>query len=138
MRILAVDFGFRRIGIAMGESELGIGSPRKALDASGSLKKDAEAISSVARAEEASLVVVGLPIEPTGEEGRMARICRQLGGHIETLGTPVAFIDESLSSREADRNLMDAGLKASQRRKKVDGEAAMTIMERFWNEQATT
>jgi putative holliday junction resolvase len=133
MRALAVDFGGRRIGIAVGESDMGIVSPRPNLEASGTLKKDAEAILVLAKKEEADAVVVGIPLIE-GEETKMSRICRQLARHIEEQGMPVHQIDEAMTSVQAESHLFDGNLRASQRRKLRDGEAARLILERFFHE----
>ena len=138
MRLLAVDFGFTRIGLAVGETEPQAGSARQPLKAAGSLKKDAEAIAEVAKREEAEAIVLGLPLESDGQEGRMARICRSLCSQIETLGFAVHLVDESLSSVEAQRGLLEGGVKASRRRRLVDGEAALVILDRYLHEQATS
>ncbi len=134
MRLLGVDFGFKRIGLAVGETDYGVVTPRPVLAASGALKTDAEAIARLAKVESVGAVVVGLPIEPCGEEGRMARICRTVAGHLEGHGFAVHLVDERMSSASADSILRDEGLKASQRRKRIDGEAAALILERFMNE----
>lgn len=135
MRLLGVDFGFKRIGLAVVDSEVGLPSPRYALTASGKLKTDANVLNELAKKEQVEGIVIGLPIEPSGEEGRMARICRQLAGHLEALGRPVYLVDERLSSVEAERTLLDSGLKASERRKRRDAEAACLILERYLHEK---
>jgi putative Holliday junction resolvase len=61
----------------------------------------------------------------------MARICRQLAEHVEALGRPVHLIDERLTSLEAETTLLDESLKASQRNRRRDAEAACLILERF-------
>ena len=101
------------------------------MEASGTLKRDAEAISLLAKREEVDAVVLGLPIEESGEEGRMARICRTLAEHISGNGIVVHLVDESMTSVQADGALRQDGLKASQRRKLRDGEAAALILERY-------
>lgn len=131
MRLLGVDFGFKRIGIAVVDSDAGIPSPRPALDASGKLKTDAETLKRLAAREEAQGIVLGLPIEPAGEEGRMARVCRQLAGHIEAQGLSVFLVDERLTSVEAERNLLQEDLTGAMRRKRRDAEAACLILERY-------
>jgi putative Holliday junction resolvase len=136
MRLLGVDFGFKRIGLAVVDSEVGLPAPRNPLAASGKLKTDANVLHELAKKEQAEGIVLGLPVEPDGEEGRMARICRQLAGHLEALGRPVYLVDERLSSAEAERTLLDGGLKASERRKRRDAEAACLILERYLHEQA--
>lgn len=135
MRLMGIDYGFRRIGIAFAESAHGIATPRPAMTASGSLKRDAEALAKMAKTEEADAVVIGLPIEADGGEGRMARICRTLAEHVAAIGPPTHLIDERLTSVQADAHLREEELKASQRRRRKDGEAARLILERFIHEQ---
>jgi putative holliday junction resolvase len=135
-----VDFGFKRIGLAVAETEPQIITARATIEASGTLKIDAEKLAAMAKREEVDAIVLGLPIEESGEEGKMARICRRLGGLLSEQGVKVCFVDESYSSLEAERNLRTGPtdreghgtvLKASQIRKLKDGEAARLILERF-------
>jgi putative holliday junction resolvase len=136
LRLLGVDFGFKRIGIAIAETEVDIISPRPSLAASGTLKTDAAVLSEYAKRERAEAIVIGLPLEEGGEEGKMARICRTVARHLTDSGHTVHFVDETLSSVEADAGLREMGLKASQRRKLRDGEAARVILERYLHDQA--
>ena len=130
MRLLGVDLGGTRIGIATADSVHKIPSSRPPLAASGTLLKDAEAILKIAQKEEAELIVVGLPLNE-GEETKMSRICRMLAEKLSGLGAKVATIDESFTSMRAEDDLRAEGLKASQVRKAVDGEAAMRILMRY-------
>ena len=133
MRLLGIDFGFKRIGIAIAESDPEIVSARASIEASGVLKRDAERLAGIARDEKVDAVVIGLPVEESGEEGRMARICRRLGDDVERAGLRVELVDERFTSVEADSNIRNAevGMKASQRRKLKDGESARLILQRF-------
>lgn len=133
MRVMAIDFGGRRIGIAVGVIEHGVISPKPTLAATGTLKGDAAEIVRLALREEADRIVIGLPINE--EDMRMARICRQLGALVAEHGLPVEYVDESFTSEEADHELRTYGLKASERRKQRDGEAARLILERWMSEQ---
>lgn len=126
-----MDFGGRRIGVAVGESGTGVASPRRDIEASGTLANDAAAIKKVVEAEGAALVVVGLPLDAEGET-RMSRVCKKLGDAIAALGVPVEFVDEAYTSAEAERAMAEAGLKGSERRKRSDAEAACRILERFF------
>ena len=132
MRALAIDFGSRRIGVAVGESELGITTARRSIPASGTLALDAEAISKIAVSESADCVVVGLPYEPDGSAGKMVRICTMLAERIREKGCLVHTVDESLTSAEAESNLRETNLTARGRKKLMDGEAARLILERFF------
>jgi putative Holliday junction resolvase len=128
MRVLGVDLGKARIGLAVGESEAGIASPRAALSAIGTLEKDAQAVAAFARRERAEAIVVGVP---ESEDGRMAAVCRRFGTLLRSMGFVVYEVDESLTSVEAESAMAEAGLKASERRKKRDGEAACRILLRW-------
>jgi len=130
VRVLAVDFGSKRIGVAVGDTELKLATPRPNISASGTLATDASAIVVEARASGAAAVVVGIP--GGYEDGRMERICRQLADRISDHGIPVYLIDESLTSVAAEASM--AHLKASRRRKLKDSEAACLILERFFHE----
>lgn len=134
MRLLGVDFGFRRIGLAVGETDARLASPRPNLAASGALKRDADTLVQFARREQAQAIVLGYPLGDEGEDGRMARIARTLKEHLEALGMIVHLVDESLSSVEAETAMFEAGLKASERKKRRDGEAACRILERYMTE----
>lgn len=131
MRLLGVDFGFKRIGLALTDSEVGLPHALAPMAAAGSLKRDAAGIADVAKAQEAEAIVLGLPIEPSGEEGRMARICRQLASELEGHGFTVRLVDETMSSYAAEGAMIEAGVKASTRKRKLDGEAASLILERY-------
>ncbi len=130
MRVLAVDFGGSRIGLAAGDLQ-GIASPLPYLAASGTLARDAQAILKVAKTHEAELIAVGLPLNEGGEETKMSRICRKLGDSIAALGMEVEYVDESFTSMESETALREEGLKASQVRRRVDGEAAVRIFARL-------
>ena len=131
MRLLGVDFGFARIGIAVAETEPFAIGVRPTISASGKLQTDAVAIAERAKKEEVSSVVLGLPLDEDGAEGRMARITRQLAGHLENLGWTPHLVDERYTSVESEQLMTEAGLKGSQKRKAKDGEAAARILERY-------
>lgn len=135
MRLLAVDLGTKRIGLAVGDTEVGLVSPRPALAATGTLRRDAEAIVARARQEEAAEVVLGLPLDLDGAEGKIARAVRMLGGLLQERGLAVHYAEESFTSVQAEASLLQAGFKASERRDRRDGEAACVIWERFVHAQ---
>lgn len=131
MRLLGVDFGFKRIGIAVAEVEFKIVTPRNPLEATGTLKRDAENLSALAKNEQADKIVLGLPIEEDGNRGKMARVCQTVADHLRGFGHEVELVDERMSSVEAENILRQEDLKASQRRKLRDGEAARILLERY-------
>lgn len=133
MRILGVDFGSRRIGLAVGESEHQIASPRSPLKPSGKLATDAAQLVKIAEAEGTQAIVLGVPYHE--EDERMQRVCMKLKQELESLGCTVFTVDESLSSIAAHQNLRQHEFTAAERRRHVDGEAACVILERYFQEQ---
>lgn len=131
MRILGIDFGFKRIGLAIGESEFGVTTAKPAIDATGTLKRDAENLAVIAKKEQVDRIVLGLPVEEDGNHGKMARVCQTVADHIRGHGFQVDLVDERYSSIEAETTLRQEELKASQRRKLRDGEAARILLERY-------
>ena len=139
MRLLGIDFGRHRIGVAVAESILAIATPRQPLKASGKLDTDADAIARIAAAEEVNLVVVGVPeMVDAGDGGRMQRACRELGARLERRGLHVEYVDEALTSVEAETALRQTGLTAAKRKVRLDGEAAARILERYMSESGRT
>lgn len=133
MRLLGVDFGFKRIGLAIAESEFGVITPKSPIEATGTLLRDAQNLDAVAKKEEIQAIILGLPIEEDGNLGKMARVCQTVANHLISMGHRVELVDERYSSQEAERELRQTDLKASQRRKLRDGEAAGILLERYLN-----
>lgn len=132
MRVLGVDFGFKRIGLAVGESALALAA-RPTLTASGGLKKDAAALHVIAEREQVEAIVLGVPLG--NESDRQARICRTLASHLRELGWTVHEVDESLSTKEASQRMDTSGWTAAQHKRTIDARSALIILERFFHEQ---
>ncbi len=123
--VLAFDFGLKRIGVAVGEPELGTAHPLAAIAAPGF-----DSISRLISEWRPSQLVVGLPVAANGEHPlakRVERFARQLEGRFHL---PVARVDERFSSVEAESRLH--GLK----RKSVDSVAAQLLLEQYFHEAA--
>jgi putative Holliday junction resolvase len=131
--MLAVDFGTKRIGLAVGEMEFKSVSRRRPLQATGSLAGDAQEIIEVARLEGVAEIVVGLPLNPEGSS-RMETICRRLADQIRALGWTVYLVDERLTSVEGAANI-EGHRNRKKRHKKLDSEAAAIILERYFDAQ---
>lgn len=133
MRVLGVDFGGTRIGLAVVDTEVKLPTPLGTLDATGTLAKDATAIRDRAKAEMAERVVVGVPLNE-GKETKMSRICRLLGDRLTELDVEVRYVDESLTSATVEGDMRQSGLKGSQIRKNIDALAACAILDRYLSE----
>lgn len=133
MRVLGVDWGGARIGLAVGESEFRIATPRPPLRATGTLANDAELISRVAKSEEVERLVVGVPFHE--EDSRAARICLTLAERLRDRGWLVETVDESLTTSASHEDLIAAGVSASERKRVIDGESARRILLRWFEER---
>ena len=131
VRVLAVDFGEKRIGLAVSDESGRLVVPVGAV----ARASDAQAAADVARAaaeREVSRVVVGLPRNLDGSEGAIARRARNFARRLgEASGLPVDLHGEALTSVAADAALDDAGVPARGRAGARDAEAAAVLL-RDW------
>ncbi|MDG2021639.1 MAG: Holliday junction resolvase RuvX [Phycisphaerales bacterium] len=129
MRILAVDLGDVRTGLAAGEDVTGTVQPLEVIverDESARLEKVAAAIAEFGP----DLILVGLPINMDDSEGPRALAARAFGARLaERTGLPVDFHDERLSSFEADESLKGSGLTHKGKKKVQDAIAAANILQ---------
>lgn len=101
-RYLALDVGDRRIGVAVAEETFGIARPLPTLRRH-DLASDVRAVGEIADREEATRLVIGLPLTLRGEEGAQARRVRRFAEACEPLGLPVDLFDERYTTAEAAR-----------------------------------
>jgi putative Holliday junction resolvase len=137
VRVLALDLGSKRIGVAVSDITGSVASPLTVLTRSRSRRHDHERIAALVRDEEAEMVVVGLPIHLSGAEGPAARAART---EAEALGTmiavPIETFDERLTTVTAERALAEAGVRGPARRQLVDKVAAAVILQSFLDRRA--
>jgi putative Holliday junction resolvase len=130
VRVLGIDLGSKRIGIAASDRSGTIATPLTVLKRSGSLPADYKAIADLVLEEEAVAIVVGLPLNMDGSEGAAARNARIEAERLTTVvGVPVYVHDERRSTVEADRMMLERNLNAQARRKVVDKVAAAVILQ---------
>jgi putative Holliday junction resolvase len=104
-RLLGLDAGERRVGVAISDPDQRLAVPLTTLDRGTGMAAWQE-LERLVRDEEVSGLVVGLPLSLTGEAGEQAERAREFAREAEKrLNLPVAFWDERLSSQEADRML---------------------------------
>lgn len=128
-RILGVDYGLKRIGLAVSDADARIASPLRVLRGRGSARADAEAVAAVAAELDASEFVVGLPLHMNGREGEQSRVTRAFVAALEALGVgPVHLWDERLTSHAADRLLDTHGVSRAKRKAAQDAMAAYVIL----------
>jgi putative Holliday junction resolvase len=128
--IIGLDHGARRIGIAIGDTETGMAFARRAIRRR-RLETDLHAVADLARAEGADAIVVGLPLNMDGSEGKQAALARAFGVALAGLGMRVLYQDERLSSWEADRHFREAGRRPDRASGERDSTAARLILQEY-------
>ena len=122
--VLAFDFGLKRIGVAIGEPELGTAHPLAAVSRF-------EQIESLVDEWKPSTLVVGLPTSPKGEAHAMTKQAEDFARRLaRRFKLPVVRVDERYTSVEAESRLR--GL----RNKKIDSVAAQLILEQYFDQAA--
>lgn len=134
--ILAFDFGEKRIGVAVGQTELALAHPLTTI-ATLQTRVRFDAIAKLIEEWQPCLLVVGLPVHMDDTEhaltGRARRFGRQLEGRFNL---PVAMVDERLSTREAVSLLHAAGVDARRQKPIRDQVAAQTILQAYFDQHA--
>lgn len=129
-RVLGLDLGDARIGVAISDPERRLAVPLGTVRTGA--PADLRAIAALVAEHGVTLVVVGHPLLLSGDAGERAhhaeRFAHALGG---SLGIPVALQDERLSTKEAERALRAAGRSAREARRAVDETAATVILQAF-------
>ncbi|MFL5757380.1 MAG: Holliday junction resolvase RuvX [Chloroflexota bacterium] len=139
-RLLGVDLGDRRIGLAVADSEASIARPLTTIRRGGSVRDDAAAIRRHVEEQQAVEIVVGLPLDASGAEGPMAVGARTWAAELAPLlGLPVTLRDERLSSFVAEGRLgrpargrsggPPTRMQREARRARIDREAAAVILQ---------
>ena len=131
MRILAIDLGDKRTGLAAGDRETGTVMPVAVLEIPrGPLLVDA--ILDLIKEHEPSQLLVGLPLNMDGSEGDRAGICRAFGDTLQQASElTVSYQDERLSSDEANRRMAGSGRTHGAKKRLRDALAACVILEDF-------
>jgi putative Holliday junction resolvase len=135
-RAVGIDLGSHRIGVAVSD-DLGItAQPHVTLPRHGG-QRDLDAIAAIVKAFNAYVLVLGLPLDPEGNEGQAAKRARAFGDRLRgALGIPVELIDESFSTVEAEDVLLEANVSRAKRKKVVDQLAAAVILRRWLDQKA--
>ena len=130
MRALGLDLGTKRIGVATSDSSGLIASPLTVLERTGDRAQDHRAIAKLIHEEEASVLVVGLPLSLSGEAGHAAQnVLSEIEEMASVVGVPIETYDERMSSVTANEMLMERKMKAQARRRVVDKVAAAVMLQ---------
>jgi putative Holliday junction resolvase len=130
-RILALDLGKRRIGLALSDP-LGLTAQGLPTLERTNIREDLQRLGEIAREHDVSLVLIGNPLHMSGREGRGTEHARTFGERLQAAtGLPVEFWDERLTTVEAQRVLRESGISIAKRAQAVDRLAAVLLLESF-------
>ena len=128
MKILALDFGEKRIGVAAGDSEIGVAAARNFL------ANDSEVFENLVELVEpegVEKILVGLPRGFSGET-RQTKIARDFAKKLEAkVSATIELADERFTSRIAEANLRAAGKNSRRQKKLIDSESARIILQEY-------
>ena len=137
MRHLGIDYGSKRIGVAVSDTDGRIAFPLTTLIAGSDRAKTLRELRELVEREAVSRVVVGLPLSLDGSRGpaaqRAERFAAALGRH---LAVPVEAFDERFSTQQAERVLIDADVSRQRRKEVVDRVAATMILQGYLDRRA--
>ena len=132
-RIMCLDYGDVRIGIAFSDLLQTIASPYDTYTRKG-LAEDLKYFKELATKQEVELVVIGLPFNMDGSSGERIEVTKSFGTLLEKeLNMPVKYVDERLSSVEAEDILAQAKVPAIKRKGLIDKIAAGIILQSYLN-----
>ncbi len=130
MRAVGIDFGSRRVGVAVCDALGLVATPYETIKRVGDQKIEHGRIGEIVREIGAEIVVVGMPYSLDGSEGRAAKLVQQeIRGLIKRLDVPVVTYDERFTTVSAQDSLKRAGTKASKKRDVVDQIAASVLLQ---------
>lgn len=132
MRAMGVDYGEVRIGLALSDETGTLASPLATLRRRRGKRPPLREIEGAARMHEVQTLVIGLPLELSGEESEWTREIREVARKLgDRLGIPVHLVDERMSSVRAERAIRSIGLRRTEREDKsrIDSAAAAIILQ---------
>ncbi len=132
MKILAVDYGDARTGLAMCDRFETIASPLGVITEK-SLAKTVEKIVYAAKDYEAKMIVVGLPLNMDGSEGERAQKCRKVAALVQNIlpDVPVKLWDERSTTKTAIMYMNENDTRGKKRKQTIDAAAAAIILEGY-------
>ena len=131
MRVLGLDVGDRRIGVALSDS-LGLTAQPLAVLQRHGAAKDVEAVRALVTQHEVGVIIVGLPLTMQGISGPQADKVTAFSAALRRrVAVPVKFIDERLTTVQGERALLETGASRRKRKQIIDQVAAQLILQQF-------
>lgn len=136
MRILGIDFGERRVGVALSDPTGTLASPLPTLKRRAGKRPPLAALEGLIEEYHVEALVMGLPLTPLGEDSDWTRTVREVGEALaKRTGLPLHFVDERFTSVQAERAVRGVGLPKGKREQKerIDAAAAVLILQSWLN-----
>ena len=131
MRILGIDYGDARIGLALSDESETLASPIGTVTP-GSMRKAIDEIAAIAKERGAGLIVLGLPINMDGSMGERVDKTKAFGSNLERVsGIEVVYKDERLTTVSAERSLIESGMRREKRKTVIDTVSAQIILQGY-------
>lgn len=132
-RKMGIDYGDVRIGIAFTDLLCTISSPYEVYKTK-SEEEDLKYLAELAKKQETDEIIFGLPLNMDGTEGERAEVTRNFAKKLsEISGLNIAFVDERLTSVEAEDILISAGVRREKRKEMIDKISAQLILQSYLN-----
>jgi putative Holliday junction resolvase len=129
VRILAVDPGSKRVGIAVSDPSATIAQALPTVPAEPAATL-ASRLTEIAKAQDARRIVVGLPLRLDCRHGPEAKAAQELADRLrDESGLPVELVDERLTTAAAERSLIEGAVRREKRRLSIDGVAATLLLQ---------
>ena len=135
-RILGIDYGERRVGVAISDPTATIAQPLVVLTRRAGKRPPVQAVADLAAEHDVEHIVIGLPLTLAGDESEWTAEVRAFGDKLaQRAGRGVTFADERMTSVAAERAVRSLGLRRTEREQKerVDAAAAVLILQAFLN-----
>jgi putative holliday junction resolvase len=130
-RILALDVGKKRIGLALSDPLCLTAQGLPTLERT-RIRADMDALAAIVSDRGVTRILVGFPLHMSGHEGRQAECVREFAARLEErTGVKVLFWDERMTSMEAERVLKSSGISIEKRARAVDKLAAQILLESY-------
>ena len=133
-RKMGVDYGDKRIGVALTDALCIISSPYEVFQ-NLSPEQSLQHLNDLIKQFNVDEVAMGLPLNMDGSEGERAKLHRDIGQKLSELsGVKVAFVDERLTSAEAEEILIESKVRREKRKELIDKISAQIILQTYLNQ----
>lgn len=132
-RILAIDYGDQRIGLALSDPLKIIASPYKTIINNNDHIVDL--IQDIMIREDVKLTIVGLPLAMSGEDTAQTKKVKNFSDKLSLKGIKIKFVDERWSSKAAKRSMKDQGIKTGHNKSLVDQTAAAIFLQQYLDQK---